>query len=95
MTEPLETRRKDRIRQLLEESLRPSELEIRDVSAAHRGHRAWKQEGETHFQVRIVSAEFRGLSLVARHRLVQDALRELFMQGLHALRLRTIAPPDP
>ena len=44
-----------------------------DDSHLHAGH-AGAREGR-HFSVRVVSARFNGLSRVARHRLVYDALR--------------------
>jgi BolA protein len=61
----------------------PSVIEVRDDSHLHAGH-AGAREGR-HFSVRVVSGRFNGLSRVARHRLVYDALRSLIPQGIHAL----------
>jgi BolA protein len=44
----------------------------------------------THFRVRIGSAQFQGISRVARHRLVYDALQDFIDQGLHALAIEVI-----
>lgn len=60
-----------------------TEVEVRDDSHLHAGH-AGAREGR-HFSVRVVSGRFNGLSRVARHRLVYDALRSLIPQGIHAL----------
>ena len=76
----------DALRVRLEELLQPSTLEVLDESAAHAGHAGADGSGSgTHFRVRIASDQFAGLSRVARHRLVYDALHEFVERGLHAL----------
>jgi stress-induced morphogen len=46
--------------------------------------------GGDHFQVRVESARFGGLSLVEQHRLVYDALAEPLRDGtIHELRIST------
>jgi stress-induced morphogen len=46
--------------------------------------------GGDHFQVVVASPRFEGLSLVAQHRLVYDALAEPLADGtIHELRIRT------
>jgi acid stress-induced BolA-like protein IbaG/YrbA len=47
-----------------------------------------------HFQALIVSAAFRGLSRVARHRLVYTALGERMREEIHALSMTTLAPEE-
>lgn len=58
-------------------------------SAAHAGHSAMRGVpggSETHFSVFVVSESFKDLRAVARHRLVNNALKHEFDQmGLHAL----------
>lgn len=76
----------------LREALQPVSLAIQDDSHLHAGH-AGAREGR-HFSVHIVSDRFHGLSRVARHRLVYDALRILIPQGIHALALQTQAPDE-
>ena len=76
----------DAIRARLEELLAPGTLEVLDESAAHAGHAGADGSGSgTHFRVRIASDKFAGLTRVARHRLVYDALHEFVERGLHAL----------
>ena len=74
----------------LASSLEPLSLEVQDDSHLHAGH-AGAREGR-HFSVRVVSARFTGLSRVARHRLVYDALRLLIPRGIHALAIDARAP---
>jgi BolA protein len=76
----------------LQAALTPERLEVQDDSHLHAGH-AGAREGR-HFSVRIRSARFAGLSRVARHRLVYDALGPLASQGIHALALDARAPGD-
>ena len=73
--------------------LQPQALEVDDDSHLHVGH-AGAREGR-HFSVRVVSDRFTGLSRVARHRLVYDALRSIIPQGVHALAIDARAPDDP
>lgn len=87
-------KRIDHIRTLLQTSLSPQTLEIRDDSGKHAGHAGARPEGETHFRVDIVAEKFTGLSRVARHRLVNDALSPLFQQGLHALEINAKSPQE-
>ena len=80
----------DALRTRLQAELAPTELEVLDESAAHAGHAGADGTGfGTHFRVRIASPRFDGLSRVARHRLVYDALRDFIDCGLHALAVET------
>jgi BolA protein len=70
----------------LREVLAPSALQVIDESAAHAGHAGANGLGYgTHFRVRIAAPAFAGLSRVAQHRLVYDALSAFTDAGLHAL----------
>jgi BolA protein len=77
----------------LRAALAPQALEVQDDSHLHAGH-AGAREGR-HFSVRIVSARFNGLSRLARHRLVYDALHDLIARGVHALAIDARAPGEP
>lgn len=72
----------------------PTRLVIEDESSRHRGHSGYREGGESHFRVEIVSAAFDGKSRVARQRLVYGALKEEFDAGLHALALTTLTPAE-
>jgi BolA protein len=83
---------RDRMIAALESQLAPTRLELIDDSAAHAGH-AGAREG-AHFELRIVSARFAGLSRVARHRLVYDAVRPWMAEGVHALAIDARTPDE-
>ena len=76
----------------LREALAPSVLAVQDDSHLHAGH-AGAREGR-HFSVRVTSERFNGLSRVARHRLVYDALDRLIPRGIHAIAIDARAPGD-
>lgn len=77
--------RKERIEQKLKLALSPSQLDVVDESGHHAGHAGARPEGQTHYRVVISSPLFTGKSRVACHRMVQDALKDEFDNGLHAL----------
>ncbi len=83
----------DRLRQLVQDALRPVELAIRDDSAAHAGH-AGASTGKGHYHIRVAAKQFAGLSVLAQHRLVYQAVAPLFETEVHALSLDTFAPSD-
>jgi BolA protein len=76
----------------LSAALQPVSLEVQDDSHLHAGH-AGAREGR-HYTVRIASTRFAGLSRVARHRLVYDALQTLIPRGIHALAIDAREPGD-
>ena len=79
----------------LRERLAPTRIEVLDESYQHAGHVGANDTGfGTHFRVRIASHLFTGLSSVACHRLVYDALQDFIAQGLHALAIETENPPN-
>ncbi|MGH8128910.1 MAG: BolA family protein [Gammaproteobacteria bacterium] len=78
------------VRHKLEVALEPESLVITDDSARHAGHR--EAAGRFHLSIAIVSAHFRGLSGVERHRLVYAVLAEELAGPVHALSLDTQPP---
>lgn len=79
------------MRERLAELLQPTWLEVIDESLAHAGHAGSDGTGSgTHFRVRIACPAFTGLSRVARHRLVYDALQTFVARGVHALAIETL-----
>jgi acid stress-induced BolA-like protein IbaG/YrbA len=47
-----------------------------------------------HFEALIVSAAFRGLPRIARHRLVYAALGDRMREEIHALSMTTMTPEE-
>jgi BolA family transcriptional regulator, general stress-responsive regulator len=84
----------DTIREKLIAAFSPDDLVIDDESARHAGHSGARPGGETHFQVRIVSAAFEGLSRVERQRRVYAVLADEMRGSVHALALTTLTPGD-
>jgi BolA protein len=72
----------------------PTRISVEDESSRHHGHAGWREGGETHFRVEIVSAAFEGQGRVARQRLVYGALKDELDAGLHALALTTLTPSE-
>ncbi len=87
---------KSRIEYRLTEALSPERLEVLNESHLHAGHQpGFDGGGETHMRIRIVAAQFAGKTRIARHRMVNDLVREEFDAGLHALAIETAAPGEP
>lgn len=63
-------------------------LQIDNESDAH----AVPENSETHFKIVLVSPVFDGLSLLARHRLINEFLRNELAGPVHALALHTYTP---
>jgi BolA protein len=82
------------MRKKLEAAFAPVALEVIDESEKHRGHGGWREGGETHFHVRLVSAAFEGESRVARSRAVHRALAEELAERVHALALDLKTPGE-
>ena len=81
----------DALRARLADTLAPTQLEVLDESWQHEGHAGADGTGfGTHFRVRVASPKFAGLTKVAQHRLVYDALRDFTARGLHALAIEII-----
>ncbi|AWN35437.1 BolA family protein [Methylobacterium radiodurans] len=85
---------RDWIEETLRTQLAPTRLEVVDESHLHAGHSGWREGGETHFRLDVVSAAFEGKSRVDRHRLVNGLMDDAFKRGLHALALRARTPGE-
>jgi len=82
---------RERIVAILHQALAATVVEVEDESAQHVGH-ASAAAGGGHYRVTIVSPLFEGKSLIARHRMVYDALAAEMQQAIHALALTTLTP---
>jgi BolA protein len=85
---------KQRIEGALRAALQPEALEITDDSALHAGHAGAPEGGESHFTVHITAQAFAGQNRVARHRLVNEALKEELTGPVHALAIKAKAPGE-
>jgi len=85
---------KEWIAETLSAALSPTHLDVVDESHLHAGHAGWRESGETHFRLDVVSPAFEGKSRVERHRLVNGLLDDAFKRGLHALAVRARTPSE-
>jgi BolA family transcriptional regulator, general stress-responsive regulator len=82
------------IEQKLAQAFSPQSLRVEDESHRHEGHAGHRPGGQTHFRVYIVSQAFEGKSRVDRHRLINQALAQELMGGVHALAIHAAAPGE-
>ena len=82
------------IRTKLEAAFAPPTLEVVDESERHRGHAGYREGGETHFRVAIVSAAFDGLTRIERHHRVHEVLDAELKGRVHALALTLLTPEE-
>jgi BolA protein len=75
-------------------ALQPLQVELEDQSEQHRGHAGYREGGNTHWRLTIVSARFTGQPVVARHRMVYEALGSLMQNPIHALAITARAPEE-
>jgi len=83
--------RMDRIRSALLAAFPDAVITVQDDSHLHAGH-AGAATGRGHFSVRVMSAAFEGLPLLARHRAVYTALDALMQTDIHALAIDARPP---
>ena len=85
----------DTIKAKLADKFTPAFLDVIDESNKHFGHAGWREGGETHFRVRISTRHFDGLSRVAQHRAVMDALDAELKDRVHALAIEVLPAEGP
>lgn len=85
---------KERMTRKLAEALAPTLLNVIDESEKHHGHAGWREGGETHFRIEIVSPVFAGKSRLDRHRAVNAVVAEELRERVHALALVLRAPDE-
>jgi len=76
------------------QALEPLALDLVDESEQHRGHAGYREGGNTHWRLSIVSPQFSGKPTVARHRMVYQALGELMQHPIHALAISARSPEE-
>ena len=82
------------IREKLSAAFSPHRLEVEDDSARHHGHAGASPGGESHFNVVIEAAAFKGMGRVQRQRAVHAALAEELAGQVHALSVKALAPGE-
>ena len=77
----------------LQQAFAIKSLQIDDESHLHAGH-AGAASGGGHFKLTIVSPEFKGMNLVARHRAIYAALNHHIPKEIHALTIVALTPEE-
>ena len=85
--------RLEKIRERLLGTFSPIQCQLEDESAKHVGHEG-AASGGGHYRLRLVSAQFEGLNLVRRHRLVYDSVHDMMHAEIHALAITALAPSE-
>jgi len=80
------------IHQKLQSAFTPEYLEVRDNSHLHEGHAGSRPGGQTHFAVKIRAKAFTGKTPLARHRAINEVLREELAGLIHALEIKASGP---
>ena len=78
------------IEQKLTSAFSPEFVEVLNESHAHNVPAG----SESHFKVTVVSNEFTGKALIARHRAVNQVLAQELAGQVHALALHTLTPDE-
>lgn len=76
------------IEKKIKEQINIEYLKVENESSMH----AVPVNSETHFKVVLSSVQFIGMSLIARHRLINHILAEQIAGPVHALALHTYTP---
>ena len=79
---------KDEIAQVLKSALKVAEVEVRDDSGLHAGHK--QAGGGGHYAVIVVSDLFQDKSLIERHRMVNEAVFGALQEKVHALAIKAM-----
>ena len=81
------TKQKEHIKTILEKTFDPVFIQVRDESHLHTGHAGAKLSGG-HFVIEIVSDKFNGKTLIQRHRMINDCLKNHYGTMIHALSVK-------
>lgn len=79
------------IEKRLRDALSPTYIEVIDESHLHIGHEGAKS-GASHFSVVIVCKQFESLTLIKRHQLIYQQLKDLIPKEVHALKIKANVP---
>ncbi len=82
-----------RIQTRLHDHFPSDDLEVRDESHRHRGHAGAPSGGNSHFRIRLVSAQFDAMPRLKRHRLVYGVLADE-IDHIHAIALDLLSPQE-
>lgn len=85
----MQERVKDQIEKKIRENFNVDYVLVEDESWQHGGG----AQAQSHFKIVAVCKNFEGMKLLARHRLIQDALASIIAQ-VRAISLHTLTPAE-
>ena len=77
-------------KQKIQQAIQPDFLEVINESHMHNVPTG----SESHFKVTVVSGDFQGIRLIARHQRINGILAEELNGRIHALALHTLTPEE-
>lgn len=80
----------EQIEQKIQQAIQPDFLEVINESHMHNVPAG----SESHFKVTVVSGDFQGIRLIARHQRINGILAEELNGRIHALALHTLTPEE-
>ena len=78
-------KRKSKITNILKNNFNIYDLKVIDVSKSHQGHSGFIEGEETHFEIIVISDDFKYKKKLERHRLLNNLLKEEFNTTLHSV----------
>ena len=87
-------KRKLKIEKIIKENINYNVCKISDVSESHRGHQGFKEGVETHFNIFIVSDDFKNISILERHKYLNKLLKEEFKNDLHSVSYKLVTEKE-
>ena len=82
--------RKKRIESILLNNFKDCKILIIDNSIAHKGHNNFDGQQESHFQIILNKNSSYKESSLFTHRKINNLLKDEFLNGLHALEIKTL-----
>ena len=82
--------RKAKITHILNKNFDIFRCFVSDVSELHKGHSGYIEGEETHFEVIIISNDFKNKSRLERHKIVNNCLKNEFKGSLHSITYKLI-----
>jgi len=77
----------NKIEELIKSKMNISDISIADFSNNHKNHPG--NSGGGHYQAVIISDDFKGLSLLKRHKKIYGILGNLMQNEIHAFSMKT------
>ena len=78
---------KNKIEELIKSKINVSKISLVDFTANHENHKNYSGGG--HFEAVIISDDFKGLSLLERHKKIYSILGDLMQNEIHAFSMKT------